>query len=302
MDRAEFIQHAFDSDAFLTSTTTAGYVNPEIWDKDLFGYLKANLVMEGLGEVYDRTNVAGDVFHITVGVTPSAAAAVAETAAVAYQAYQKTQVNFTPSEAATGLQVSNKELDRTFLPVMNEMVEEMGYALALVIDNDIITTVTAGAGNAVVANGVLESAIASSDTLDYDSIINGRVELVEDKVKPYALVVNPFQHGSLLKSQQFSYYQNFGEKVAKNGFIGTIAGVEVYETTQIPTTDNVAKALLLGKDSMGKKPFGTLYKRKPYILKNVDIDYRQNKFVGVVDYDVQVLRNVGICTIATYAA
>jgi N4-gp56 family major capsid protein len=302
MNGREIIQHAFDSDAFLTSTTTAGYVNPEIWEKELLTYLKSSLVMEQLGKVYDRTNVAGDTFNISVGVEPTAAAAVEETVSVSYQEFSKTQVVFSPSEAATGYQVSQKELDRTFLNTMSEMVEQLGYSMALAIDTDIVSTLRTGASNSIVANGVDSSAIDSSDTLDYDDIINARMELLKDKTHPYALVINPYQEASLLKEQQFSYVQNFGGGVARTGFIGTIGGVEVFVTTQITAGSSKAKAIMLGKDGMGVPPFGILYKRNPYILRDMDIDYRQHKFVGVVDYDVKVLRGNGVCTIETYSA
>ena len=302
MNRGEFIQHAFDANAFLTSTGTAGYVNPEVWEKELLTHVKTNMVMEQLGKVYDRTNVAGDLFNITVGVEPTAAAAVAENAAVTYQEFTKTQVVFNPSEAATGYQVSTKELDRTFINTMQEMVAQLGYAMALAIDTDIVNTVTAGAGNAVVVNDATPGALTSSDGLDYDTIVNARSEILKDKLIPSALVINPYQEADLLKAQQFSYVQNFGSDVAKTGFIGTVAGLDVYVTTQILPTSDEAKALVLGKDGMGVPAYGTLYKHHPYILRQMEIDFRQHKFVGVVDYDVKVLRANGICTVLTYSA
>lgn len=302
MDRTEFIQHAFDANAFTTFETTAGYVNPEIWEKDTLSYVKANLVMEQLGKVYDRTAVAGDTFNITVGVAPTAAAAVVETNAVAYFEFTKTQAQFAPSEKAIAYQVSQKELDRTFLNTMQELIEQIGYGIALAIDTDIVSTLQSGAGNAYIVNGVAESAMTSSDTLDYDSIVKGRMLCLQDNTRPYALVVNPYQESNLLTSQQFSYVQNFGDSVAKNGFIGKIAGLDVYVSTQIPTSNNKSKALILAKDASGVPPFGTLYKRNPYILRDMDIDFRMHKFVGVVDYDVEVLRANGICTVESYTA
>lgn len=300
MDTREIINHAFDGNAFLTSETSAGYVNPELWEKETLGYLKGNLVLEKLGKVYDRTNVAGDTFNVTVGVAPSTAVAVAETVAVTYQDFTKTQVVFSPSEGASGMQVSQKELDRAFIPVMNEMVEQLGYAMAIMIDTDIYTTVVAGASGAVVANGVAESALASTDTLGYSDLVNAKKVLRKAKTNPYAIVVNYDQLANLEDEDQFKRFDYFGEKVAKTGIIGTILGIEVYATETVTTTSNVAKALMLGKDQQGVAPFGTLYKRMPYILRDLEIDYRQHKVVGVVDYDVKVLRGAGICTIASY--
>jgi len=300
MDTREFAIHAFDANAFITSDTSAGHVNPELWEKETLGYLKDNLILEKLGKVYNRTNVAGDTFNVTVGVAPVAASAVAETAAVSYQDFTKTQVVFSPSEGATGMQVSQKELDRAFIPVMNEMVEQLGYALALMIDADIYSTVVAGAsGNIFVGGG---TSVASTDTLDYSTLVSAKKVLRKAKVNPYAIVVNYDQLASLEDEDQFKRFDYFGDQVAKTGLIGTILGIEVFATESVTTASNEAKALMLGKDQQGVPPFGTLYKRMPYILRDLEIDYRQHKVVGVVDYDAKVLRGAGICTITSYIA
>lgn len=304
MDSSEYIQKAFDANAFITSTTTAGYVNPEIWEKELLVYEKANLVVANLGKFYDRTNVAGDTFNVSVGVTPTAAADVAETTAVSVDAYTKTQVVFTPTERGKAYEVSNKELDRTFIPVMQEMSEELGYGLALKKDSLAISTVTAGAGNAVIVNDGTAGALTTNDTLDYATIIKGRAEILKDNLIPKHLIVTPAMEADLLQLSQFSEYYKFGEKVAKNGFIGTIAGMEVYVTTQIPATADAQefKALILGVDAMGVPSFGILQKRNPYFEKDYDVYLRKHVIVAVEDYDVKVLRANGICTVLCYVA
>lgn len=303
MDTREFIQRAFDSNAFLTSTTTAGYVNPEIWEKELLVHVKANLVMAQLGKNYNmRGGANGDTLNVTVGVEPTAAAAVAESASVAIQAYEKTQVIFTPSERGTAYQMSNKERDRTFIDLMSDMVQQLGYALAKRVDTDIVDLITASAANAVTVNDVDYTALDSSDTLDYDTIVNGKVAILDDKLTPKALVVNPSQYGQLLKDQQFKQFNFFGEKVAKTGLIGSIAGLEVYVTTQIASASNKAKALIVGVDDMGVSCFGIAIKRDPYIETEYHALERRTDIVAVMDYDVKMLRVNGACTVGSYSA
>ncbi len=302
--RVELIQKAFDSNAFITSTTSAGYVNPEIWERELLAYEKANLVVAPLGKSYDRTNVAGDTFNITVGVAPSVASAVAETDSVAIQAFEKTQVVFTPTEYGTAYEYSNKEADRTFINLAREMTEQLGYALALKKDSLAISTITSGAGNSVIVNDGTAGSLTSSDTLNYEAIVNARMEILKDNLRPKYLIVNPQMEADLLKLAQFSDFSKFGDQVAKNGFIGKIAGLEVYSTTQIPATSTSTeyKALVLGEDAMGVPAFGILQKRNPYFETDYRPLERRHVIVAVEDYDIKVLRANAICTILAYVA
>ena len=135
MNTEEYIIRAFDGDAFISTTATAGYVNPAIWEKELLTYEKANLVVAPLGKFYNRVGVAGVTFNVEIGVTPTTAADVAETAAVSVDAFTKTQVIFTPTERGKAYEYSNKEKARTFINIAQEMTEELGYALAVKKDS-----------------------------------------------------------------------------------------------------------------------------------------------------------------------
>ena len=301
MDARDFIQKAYDSNAFTTVTTTAGFVNPIIWEKELLVHVKANLVMANLVKNYDmRGGDMGKQLNITVGVEPTAAAAVAESVAVAVQAYEKTQVTFTPSERGTAYQMTNKQRDRTFIPLMQDMIAQLGYALAKRVDTDIVTAAQAATTNTVVANGVASTAIASSDTLDYSDIVAAKKAIMNQNLFPKYLIVNPTQYSHLLDEPQFKEVYKFGDQVAKTGFIGTIAGLEVFVTTQITESDNKSKALVLGHDGMGVSPLGLAIKRDPYIETEYHALRRYTDVVAVMDYDAKVLRAAGICTIESY--
>ena len=303
MDARDFIQKAYDSNAFTTATTTAGYVNPEIWEKELLVHVKANLVMANLAKNYDmRGGDMGDTLNITVGVEPTAASAVDESASVSVQAYEKTQVIFSPSEKGTAYQMTNKERDRTFIPLMQDMITQLGYALAKKVDSDLVTLCQNSAVEQVVANGVASSAIASSDTLDFSDIVAAKKKLMNNNLFPKYLIVNPSQYAQLLDEAQFKEVYKFGDQVAKTGMIGTIAGLEVFVTTQIGEGSNKSKAIVLAHDAMGVSPIGIAIKRDPYIETEYHALDRYTDIVAVMDYDVQRLRAKGICTIETYVA
>ena len=303
MDTSEFLEKAYDSDAFTTSQTTAGYINPETWDKQLMTYTKEKLVLANLGKSIDmRGGDNGDKRYITIGVEPTKAAAVDESADVAVQAYEKTQVSFEPSERGTAYQMTNKEKDRTFVPLMQDMVSQLGYALAKKVDSELVTLLQGSAGNSVVADGVDESALASSNTIDYSDIVSAKKEILKDNLMPKYLVVNYSQYTDLLDLEAFRDVSQFGDRVAKTGFIGMVSGMEVFVTNQIGITDNVAKAIILAEDDQGMPAFGMAIKRDAYIETEYHALGRYTDVVAVMDYDVGVLRANGICTIASYAS
>jgi len=303
MEAKEFIAKAWTSDAFKVTDTSAGYINPEIWNKEVLEHVKANLVVAPLGKQYtDLLNKEGDTLNVTVSVEPTAASAVVETVAVNVVAYTKTQVVFTPTEYGAAYQLTNKEKNRSFINLMQDMTAQLGYALALEKDTLCVSTCTSGAGNAVVANGVLSSAIASSDTIDYDDIVNGMIAIKTDKLNPKYLVVGTEQYGDLLKLDSFRDASQFGGSVARNGFIGRVAGLDVFETTQIVGSSNSIKALIFGVDGMGIGAFGIAQKTNPYIVTEYHALERYTDIVAVEDYNVQVLRANGICTIESYSA
>jgi hypothetical protein len=302
MDSREFIAKAYDSNAFTTSQTSAGYINPEIWNKEVLSHVEQNLVVAKLGKVYtDLLNKPGDTLNITVGVEPTSASTVTESTSSPVNAYTKTQVVFTPTERSVTYQLTNKEKSRAFIPLMQDMTAELGYALALLKDNLVIALLQASAGNSVVANGVDSSAIASSDTISHTDIVNAKTELHIDKLNPYALVLG-YEQLADLEVTQAAKESNLGDTISKNGFVGRFAGLDVYVTQGITGSSNSIKALVLARDNTGKPPFGIAVKANPYIETEYHARERYTDIVATEDYDYKILRENGICTIESYSA
>jgi len=303
MDSREFISKAYDGNAFTTSETTAGYINPEIWSKQLLEHEKAKLVVAPLGKQYtDLLDKPGDTLNVTVGVTPADAADVAESDDVSITAFEKTQVVFSPSERGAAYQLTNKEKSRSFIHLAADMAMQLGYQLAAKKDTLAISTIVAGAGNAVVSNGVDSSDLASSDALDYEDIVNGRGAIMKDKLTPKYLVVGSEGYVDLLKDDDFHENEKFVDSVAKTGYIGRISGLDVFWTTQIGVAANVQTNFILGEDGSGTPAFGIAQKTNPYYEREKHALSRYEDIVAVEDYDIKVLRANAICTIKSYAA
>jgi N4-gp56 family major capsid protein len=305
MNKEEIVMQAIDSNGFQSTATAAGYINPEIWDKQVLAFLQANLVVEPLGKKYTTLlGAPGDTLNVTIESTPAVAAAVDESADVTIAAYVTTQVVFTPTEYAFAYALSDKEARRAFYDVSMGMAQKIGYALALKRDSVAVALLQGGAGNAVVANNVVYSALASSDTLDFDDIAKAAKEIRMDQLIPKQIILSPGQIEQLSKSTLFVTTLPQGGDVSNvlGGKIGRIYGMDVYWTAQITPSASKSKGLMLAVDQFGEPSFGVCYKSNPAIRSQRFELGRYTNFVGVEEYDMKVLRANGICTVSSYDA
>lgn len=301
------ILNAIDANGFMgtgASTTVAGYVNPTIWNLQLLQFLEQNLVIARHAKVYnDLLGQAGSALNVTVNSAPAAAAAIAESDDVTIAAYSATQVTFTPSEYGFAYALSDKEARRAFYDVATDMARKIGYALALERDTLSLSTLIAGCGaaNSICPNGVKSSDIASSDTLDFATIVNGATLIRKGYMIPKFVFVSPGQLGQLSKLPQFSYANQAGStQTLYGGMLGTVYGMEVYWTTLIAPSSNKTKAVMLGVDQFGEPCFGIAHKALPTIRTQRFELGRYTNIVGVEEYEIKVLRAAGIAVLQSY--
>jgi len=308
MDKYEFIKNSigYDSSAFtsLPGNTSASYVNPDIWNRTLLNHEKSNLVVMQFARQYnDLLNAPGETLNVTIDSEPTAASALTESVIVPIDTLTFTQVTFTPTEYGAAYQVTDKEARRSFVDLMSNITQKLGYRLAKKKDALAIALLTASAGNVLTANGVVSSDIASSDTLDTDDIINAKKLLKVDKYTPKSLIVAVEQEASLMKLSDYKAAYAFGgREVILNGQLGHAVGVDIYSTQQITPSSSKCKAILLGVNGNGEESFGICTKALPTIRTQRWERDRVTDFVAVEEYDLKVLHANGICTIETYAA
>lgn len=306
MNDYEIVKNAIDANGFVSTQTEAAYVNPTYWDKRLMDHVSANMVALQFGvDKSDLIGGDGASFDFTVLAEPASASSVAESAAVAVVKFAPTQVVLTPSEHGIAYEMSDKEMRRGFLNIMERFTADIGYGLSLQADSLAISQLQNSAGTALTAGSVQSSAIVSSDILTPTDVINAMKSAAKLKfVEPYALLVNPAQMAQLMGATAFLTAEKFGTDAAanRNGFLGKIFGIPVYMTTQIPiftaTTTNHAKAVYLAaRDSFlyGFKATGGIRTQYWALLRYTDV-------VGVIDFDVKVARPNAIVTIESYGA
>lgn len=301
METLELIKRAYAANTFETSQTEAGYVNPEYWDRAVLDHVRTNTVALQFGR--DRSSLMGDgdAYNITVLSEPASASSVAESASVAVVEWAPTTAVLTPTEYGIAYSITDKEMRRAFLEVMNQMVQDLGYGLGKKADALVISELQTSAGNTVVANGVVSSDVASSDTLDHIDVINAmEANEVDEFTRHIALLVNAQQGADLMKDSTFLTADKFGSDLAanRNGFMGQVLGVPVYKTQQIPVASSKSKAILISAPdafAYGFKETGGI--KTEYFARG-----RYTEIVGVIDFDVVTTKANAICTIESYTA
>lgn len=115
-----------------------------------------------------------------------------------------------------------------------DRLDSAGYAMGISLDSELI-------------NLLIEKGTASADTTEltketiYESVVD-EVAALKKKgltVAEMWLAVTNETYATLLKSPEFIKASDLGDSVVQNGQVGRIAGLNVYETNNIPDDSNV---------------------------------------------------------------
>jgi HK97 family phage major capsid protein len=302
MNRKEFIKRSIDANAFTSDNAYATVVNPAIWDTKLRDYEEQNIIFVNHVTTFDF-RIPGRDYTVTIDGAPTAAADVAETAAVAIQPITNRQVTFVPTERGSAMQTTRKELARAFFNVMENMTKKLGYALALKKDSLGVSVAMTGAGAKLTANGVASTAIASTDVLSLGDFTKS-VRVIKNKYyKPVKAFICPSQEEQVLNITQLQKANEFGSRDAiDKGLVGQLFGVKIYVTHSIPVANNKAKMLVLGQSGTGEEAVGYAIKRDAMIERDYDPFFRRESLIAHEEYDFKVLHPDAIVTIESYAA
>jgi HK97 family phage major capsid protein len=303
MNKKEFIKQSLDGNALTINNGDTLGINPDKWDERVREFEEANIVVSNLTSFFDMRNPSASL-TVTIDATPTAAALTADTDDASVTAFSPRQVTFTVDEYTKAFQATQHEMKTTFFDVMERASRAIGYSMLSAKETLAVSTAYAGAGNSVIVNGkAAETDLTSTDTLNYAAITEA-ISLNEDDlyVNNKYLVINYRQKQQLLALGTINKANEFGTRSAiQNGLIGELFGLQVYATQFIPTTDNVAKALVMADSSSGEGALGYALKEDTRIETEYHALGRRYDIVGSAIFGYKVLHPNGICTIATYA-
>ena len=236
----------------VTNTTAATFI-PEIWSDEIIASYEKSLVVKPLVRAMSMVGKKGDTIHIPKPDRGSVSAKAAET--------QVTLIAGTTTELTVAIdqhfEYSRLIEDITDVQALNSLrrfyTEDAGYALATKVDTDIIaeaanftSQLEAGASGAVTSAG---AAVAFNDASFRDAI-----QVLDDNNVPgdsRVFVIPPAVKNSLLGISNYISADFVSGQPVVNGKIGSLYGVDIHVSTNLPTenTDEIG-CLLMHKDAI----------------------------------------------------
>ena len=254
-----------------TVTTAADFI-PELWSDEVIAGYKKNLVVGNLVSKIAHKGKKGDTIHIPKPTRGSATAKAANTA-VSIQSDTHSKVDLSINKH---YEYSVLIEDITEVQALNSLrrfyTDDAGYALATQVDTDLFTLTealqggTVGGSNAsawekaYIGSGATNYTGNSSNAADItDAGLRALILVLDNAAVPMdnrSLIIPPVCANDLLGINRFTEQQYIGSGDAiKTGKIGMIYGIDVYISTNCPTTTTANTAtdrvgVLMHKDAL----------------------------------------------------
>ncbi len=256
----------------VTRTVANNFI-PELWSDEVIGAYKSNLVVANLVTKLSHKGKKGDTIYIPVPARGDASIKAANTQ-VTLSAATNTAITV---NIATHYEYSKLIEDIAEVQALASMrkfyTDDAGYALAKRVDTDLLA-LSEGLQGGTVGNTnaatVFEKAVKGSDGATLytgassnaaaiaDVGIRKMLLTLDDADVPMdnrCMVIPPTAASSLLGISRFTEQQFIGDGAAiKTGKIGNIYGVDIYVSTNCPSTTGAATAtdrvgVLMHKDA-----------------------------------------------------
>ena len=236
----------------VTNTTAATFI-PEIWSDEIIAAYENALVVKPLVRAMSMSGKKGDTVHIPKPDRGAASAKTAET--------EVTLITGTTGELVVTIdqhfEYSRLIEDITDVQALNSLrsfyTEDAGYALAKKVDDALIAEAAnftaqleCGAGGTAVSGG---TAVAFNDASFRDA-----VQVLDDNDVPMSqrcFVIPPAVKNAMLGISNYISTDFVTGRPVENGKIGSLYGVDIFVSTNLPTENTDEKAaLLFHKDAM----------------------------------------------------
>lgn len=254
-----------------TVTTGANFI-PEIWSDETIAAYKSNLVVANLVTRLNHKGKKGDTIHIPTPTRGSATSKAANTAVkIQGDTHGTTNLSIDKHYEYSVLIEDITEV-QALSSLRKFYTDDAGYALAKQVDTDILTLTeglqggTVGGSNAAawekayIGSGTTNYTGNSSNAADItDAGIRAMLLKLDDADVPMdnrSLIIPPVCANDLLGINRFTEQQFIGSGDAiKTGKIGQIYGVDVFISSNCPTTTTANTAtdrvgVLLHKDAL----------------------------------------------------
>jgi N4-gp56 family major capsid protein len=231
----------------VTNTTAATFI-PEIWSDEIIASYEKALVVKPLVRAMSMTGKKGDTIHIPKPDrgTASAKGAEAQVTLIAgntgelivtidqHFEYSRLIEDITNVQALTSL--------RSFY------TEDAGYALANKVDDALIAEANSGFTSQLECGASGTAASAGTASAFNDASFRDALQVLDDNDVPMSqrvFVIPPAVKNSMLGISNYISTDFVTGKPVENGKIGSLYGVDVVVSTNLPTVNTDEKAALL---------------------------------------------------------
>ena len=252
----------------VTTTSAANFI-PELWSDEVIASYKSNLVVANVITTINHKGKKGDTIHIPTPTRGSASAKSANTAVTT----QDDVHSITNLSIDKHYEYSVLIEDITEVQALQSLrrfyTEDAGYALAKQVDTDLFALAEGLQGGTVGGSGAsaYENAViggdgttaftgASPNATDItDAGIRKMILTLDNDDVPMdnrALIVPPIAANDMLAINRFTEqaYIGCGDAI-KTGKIGQIYGIDVYVSSNCPTTAGSDRVgMLIHKDAL----------------------------------------------------
>ena len=260
----------------IVNTTAAATFIPELWSDEIVAAYKKNLVLANIVNKMSMVGKKGDTLHIPKPTRGSATAKAANTA-VTIQADTESEVQISIDKH---FEYSRMIEDIVGVQALDSMrrfyTDDAGYALATQLDNDLFALGKSfGDGDGsdwTHANSYYVNATSGIAAYAVDTVATGDdfsdlafrqlIKLMDDQDTPMDgrfLVIPPSARRDILGIDRYNSSDFVDGRGVNNGQIGTLYGVDIYVSSNVPVietdADNTAggdvRGAILGhKDTM----------------------------------------------------
>lgn len=174
-----------------------------------------------------------------------------------------TQANINPAQDLTSsqviltidqakyfnFQVDSVDAAQANVNLMDSAMVRAGYNMADVVDKYIASIASVGATGGAIGDDTTPKVLTASTA--YDNIVDLSVLLDESNTPSQGryIVVPSFLHGLLLKDSRFIRANDMGNTVLTTGFIGQVAGFNVYTSNNVPNVAGAKYKVVAGHTS-----------------------------------------------------
>jgi len=219
-----------------TLTTANDLVYAALINESVIDYARASIIVAPLVKQFSLEGRPGRVLDVPVWGDLSASG-VNEGTDLSNTALSTDKVTLTASEVGVMITVTDLLAESDILANLDEYARQLGLAVADKVDSDLCALLAAlNGGSAVGSTGV---------NMTDDNFLEALYTLeAANAPKPYHCVLHPRQWADLradiVGATGTPYSASAAQEIVNSGFAGVLFGVNVYQTSNVPTANTDA--------------------------------------------------------------